>query len=793
MTLWTQAPTRTQSAQESDWLDPTLVQYLSAAGQDADESGPTASLGRLARIAAGASQITGITTAEDESGATVAVVGQPTAEPVPIEEQTERIKAAGLEGQVKANFGYTSAALDTIIDWKSDELRREAIRDAAPAVWGVLGIGSELASSMADPISLASSFLPVVPAARAARMLETAGGAAGRAAARAKIGAIEGGIGALAVEPLVYLGQSQSQADYTMMDSLQNAAFGIIMGAGLQAAGGAIADRIMGVQSRGTTDEISAATAAAERPDGGDGELAGTDVGSDSAPPLVADVGETAGSGTVTVAVPRQRNLKIPGRADEPYEYALVEAEELQSSHIPEAGFQPNPRYELENERRYHAEAASQRKVLDNAAQLDPAFLMDSVDANHGAPVVDFSGNVIGGNGRAMSIRYAYDAFPDRARGYRDAVSARAAEFGLDPTQVQGMSRPVLVRRLTKEHDLSERQALVSALNDTFTDSKVSRTAGKSRGDRLGGRTLDALASGMRDSDSLRQFFDTPESRDVVDMLISDGVIREQDRNALVNADGLLNPDGKRAVEEALRGRVAGSYESLASLPTPVVGKIDAAIPHLLSAEGVGGKWDIVPIFRDAIDLFAEFQASGSRDAGVFLSQLDMVKGAAPADRYSRAAQVVFHLLKDAKKAELATALQRFSGQAKISADSSGLPGIGKTPDAAAREFLGFSMEDADVRLRSAMGELIDRRTEPVDPPEPNVDTATKGELEKRMEREASEYDRALQDAAGINPELASEISAELDSQLSELDADISRARLERDVAIKLAACEANL
>lgn len=786
MTFWTQAPVVTQAAQESDWLDPTLSQYLSAAAEDADEGGPTASLGRLAQLAASASQITGITTDEDETGAPVAVVGQPTAAAVPIEEQNARIKAAGLDGQVKASPGYTSAALDAIISWKSDELRRRAIRDAAPASWGALGLGRELVSSMADPIALASAFLPVVPAARAARMIDAAGGAAGRAAARAKIGALEGGIGAISVEPLVYLGQSQSQADYTMMNSLQNVAFGIIMGAGLQAAGGAVVDRIRGAR-RGTAD----ATADAGVDDFGAGELGGADIGADSAPAVAYGEGRGVDGGTVTVAVQRQRNLKIPGRPDEPYEYALVEAEDLQSSHIPEAGFQPNPRYSLQNERRYHAEAASQRKVLNNAAQLDPAFLLDSVDANHGAPVIDFSGNVIGGNGRAMSIRYAYDAFPERAQGYRDAVAARAAEFGLDPEKVRGMTRPVLVRRLTQEHGQAERQALVSALNDTFTDSKAARAAGKSRGDRLGGKTLDALAVGMRDADSLRQFFDTPESRDVVDMLIADGVIRDQDRNAFVNADGLLNPDGKRAVEEALRGRVAGSYEALASLPTPVVGKIDAVIPHLLSAEGVGGKWNITPVFRDAIDLLAEFQASGSKDAEVFLSQLDMVKGAAPADRYSKAAQVVFHLLRDAKKAELTTALQRYAGQAKISAESADLPGIGKTPDAAMREFLGFSAEEADMKMRAAMGELLDRRADPVDPPAPVIDTAAKGELERRMEGEAAEYGRLLQEVAVSDPDLAREVSEALDSEISDLDADISRALQERDVAVQLAACEA--
>ena len=61
------------------------------------------------------------------------------------------------------------------------------------------------------------------------------------------------------------------------------------------------------------------------------------------------------------------------------------------------------------------------------------------------------------------------------------------------------------------------------------------------------------------------------------------------------------------------------------------------------------------------------------------------------------------------------------------------------------------------------------------------------------MDREAAEYDRALQDAAGLDPDLAKEVSEALNAELADLDADISRARQERDVAVQLAACEANL
>lgn len=323
--------------------------------------------------------------------------------------------------------------------------------------------------------------------------------------------------------------------------------------------------------------------------------------------------------------------IKIPQRDDEPARFVLMEADEVQASHLPEFSFQRNPRYGLENERRDHDESASRQKVLENAARLDPAFLLESVDAAHGAPIVDRQGNVLGGNGRAMSIRQAYEKFPDRAEAYRAALRNEAERLGIDPQLVGTLRRPVLVRRLERDHSREVRQQLVSALNDSFTDRKESRAAGKSRGARLSVRTLDALASGLREADSLRQYFDTPASAAVVEMLVSDGVLQRTERNAFIGPDGLLNPDGKRLVEEALRGRVAGSYEALAAMPGQILAKIDAAIPHLLIAENVGGAWDITRHLRDAIDLLAEYRAAGAQDAELFLARTDMLReGKAP-------------------------------------------------------------------------------------------------------------------------------------------------------------------
>ena len=383
--------------------------------------------------------------------------------------------------------------------------------------------------------------------------------------------------------------------------------------------------------------------------------------------------------------------IKIPQRDDEPARFALMEADEVQASHLPESSFQRNPRYGLENERRYHDEPASRQKVLENAARLDPAFLLESVDAAHGAPIVDRQGNVLGGNGRAMSIRQAYEKFPDRAEAYRAALRSQAERLGIDPQLVGALRRPVLVRRLERDHSREVRQQLVSALNDSFTDRKESRAAGKSRGARLSVRTLDALASGLREADSLRQYFDTPASAAVVEMLVSDGVLQRTERNAFIGPDGLLNPDGKRLVEEALRGRVAGSYEALAAMPGQILAKIDAAIPHLLIAENVGGAWDITRHLRDAIDLLAEYRAAGAQDAELFLARTDMLReGKAPSERYSQAAQQLFRMAIGMKKAEFVGAFARYAAHAKASPEAGGMPGATLPQAKAAETFLGI-------------------------------------------------------------------------------------------------------
>ena len=385
--------------------------------------------------------------------------------------------------------------------------------------------------------------------------------------------------------------------------------------------------------------------------------------------------------------------VKIPNRADEPAHYELLEADDVRASHLPSRGFQKNPAYGLENERRYHDEPGSRAKVMENAAKLDPAFLMESVDANHGAPVIDHDNNVLGGNGRAMSIARAYESFPERGEQYRETLKANADRLGIDPAQVDAMRSPVLVRRLERGMSREERQQLVTAMNDDFKDAKEKRASGKSRGDRFGRRTLDMLSAGLKDAESLREYFDTPASVAVVERMMEDGVIQRSERNALVGADGLLNPDGKKVVEEALRGRIARSYEALAKLPADVVGKLDAAIPHILVAEGIGKLWNITEHVRDSVDLLVGFKGSGVKEPDTYLKQVNMLTGRAPVQDFSKQAIALFRMALDAKKGEYVKAFESYLKNAKLSPEAGNIPGVAKPQDKAFRDAFGMKTE----------------------------------------------------------------------------------------------------
>jgi hypothetical protein len=105
-----------------------------------------------------------------------------------------------------------------------------------------VGFGAGVVASGFDPANAALAFIPVVPELRYAQWVAEAGSLAQRSAIRAAVGALEGGAGALAIEPYVYYSAQLEHRDYTAANSFMNIAFGTALGGGLHVLGGGAFD-----------------------------------------------------------------------------------------------------------------------------------------------------------------------------------------------------------------------------------------------------------------------------------------------------------------------------------------------------------------------------------------------------------------------------------------------------------------------------------------------------------------------------------------------------------------------
>lgn len=182
---------------------------------------------------------------------------------VPEEEAVRRMGDAGVKVDVLG--GITDEALNIKIERKREEIKRRAVIESAPdGFWaGTAKFGTGLAVSMADPLNIAASFVPVIAPIKYGKMLQQATTAAARTGVRAKVGALEGAVGALLVEPIVLGAAMQEDSEYGLYDSLLNVTFGTVMGGGLHSVGGAIGDAVSKSSSNVKQDLLNSAIAQA--------------------------------------------------------------------------------------------------------------------------------------------------------------------------------------------------------------------------------------------------------------------------------------------------------------------------------------------------------------------------------------------------------------------------------------------------------------------------------------------------------------------------------------------------
>lgn len=256
MTLYTKL--NTFEGVEPSLDQPSVGDYLGAVVEETWNSNPLQATTRAYQLAE--SIAGGVEVDASEAGFPAIVGTQPRTRQLTLEEQAQKIKDAGLEGRIKPTRGYTEEALDIVTQRKHEELAVQEIRNAAPMSYAPLGLAAGLGVSLADPVNVATAFFPAVPEARALSLLRGASGAWGRAGVRAGLGAAEGALGSVLVEPVVYGSKTFEQADYGMLDSAMNIGFGAIFSASLRPAAGAIGERLRARAGLRQPWEISVST-----------------------------------------------------------------------------------------------------------------------------------------------------------------------------------------------------------------------------------------------------------------------------------------------------------------------------------------------------------------------------------------------------------------------------------------------------------------------------------------------------------------------------------------------------
>lgn len=197
---------------------------------------------------------------------------------------------------------------------------------------------------------------------------------------------------------------------------------------------------------------------------------------------------------------------------------------------------------------RDRSRAASDEQINTIASQLDPQRLGHSAEADRGAPIIGPDMIVESGNGRVMSIRRAFEMFPEKAQAYRDYLKSQ----GYD---TEGINMPVLVRERVTPLSPQERVAFVQESNQSSTMDLTPVERAKIDVSALKDSVVDVWGGGDISSAA---------NRDFVRAFI--GQLPQAQRNGMLDDHGNVSPDGVTRIRRALLAAAYDDRELLAKL-----------------------------------------------------------------------------------------------------------------------------------------------------------------------------------------------------------------------------------
>ena len=231
--------------------------------------------------------------------------------------------------------------------------------------------------------------------------------------------------------------------------------------------------------------------------------------------------------GVTKVVTPRNElELEVKAR--------LVELEDLITSDKPDFDKTLQPRDRA-------GRLASDVRINEIAARLDPEQLGDSRVSNTGSPIIGPDMMVESGNGRVMALRKVYESHPDRAAAYRDFLESQGYK-------TKGMKQPVLIRQRLSELTGDQRKQFVIFSNEDVADRLSVTERALADAKLIPARVLQAYEGGDVANAKNQKFV-----RGFLDQAVS-----SSDRNAMLTPTGELSQEGIKRINAALLARAYG-------------------------------------------------------------------------------------------------------------------------------------------------------------------------------------------------------------------------------------------
>ena len=151
----------------------------------------------------------------------------------------------------------------------------------------------------------------------------------------------------------------------------------------------------------------------------------------------------------------KESDVKFATNDTQQARYAIIEAENLQPSHI--RGYQNQLHFIPEAQPKDRSDVVSEQAAVRIAANINPEEITTSATAYTGAPTINARGEVIQGNSRADALRAVWESFRDSSGAkYKQYLVEHAEDLGIDPEAIEGMKSPVLAHLA----DVSDERAI---------------------------------------------------------------------------------------------------------------------------------------------------------------------------------------------------------------------------------------------------------------------------------------------------------------------------------------------